>query len=123
MEKIKNRYKENKIIFLKWIIAVIPLVFLILIFRKIPDKIPVQFGENGEILKKASKYSFQMILQSSLGIIAAIIFSIIMKFIVNLNFSPRQNHYLKALKTMNIINIIITTIFSIFSIMILLNYI
>ncbi len=123
IEKLKTKIAENKLIAVKWISAVIPLIFLIIIFNRIPEQIPVQFNEAGEVIKESSKYSFDMILQASLGLLAAIIMSAVMKVIIGLNFSPSQNHYEKALKVMEFVNVVITVMFSVFSIMILIKYV
>ncbi|MDO5707606.1 MAG: DUF1648 domain-containing protein [Andreesenia angusta] len=123
LERIKDKYKSNKLVYIKWIIAVLPLLFLIIIFHRIPAQIPVQYSDDGKIISYASKYSIDMLLQASLGIISAIIITFGLKFILSINFKPEQDNYLRIVKIMEYMGIVITAAFSLFSFMILVKYI
>ncbi len=122
MEKIKSSFNENRTVWLTWIIAIAPLLILAIIFNRIPEEIPVRFNEAGEVIGRASKYSYHMILQSSLGLIAAVVLSVLLKVVLTLNFRPDRKNYEKMVSVMRTIVLFMTAMFSLSSLMILVKF-
>lgn len=123
MEKIKTRFNENRTVWLTWIIALAPLLFLAIIFNRIPEEIPVKYNEAGEVIGRASKYSYHMFVQSSLGLIVAVVLSVLLKVVLTLNFKPDRKNYEKVVSVMNMAVLAVTAMFSFSSLMILIKFI
>lgn len=122
IDKIKNSFNKNRTKWITWIVAFLPLIFLAIIFNKIPGEIPYKFDDTGEVIGYASKYSYHSILQSSFGLIAAVVCSVLFKIILLLNFTPEKKNYNKAVSVMDTLVMIMTILFSISSLMVLVKF-